>query len=57
MSQKRIILITILLVFLSVVASYLHRFLVVDHEITPDLPVITDTVIPASGPIAELTNS
>lgn len=57
MSQKRIVLVTILLVFLSLAVSYLHRFLVVDNDIAPDLPVITDTVIPASGPIAELTNS
>jgi hypothetical protein len=57
MPQNKTFLIIILLVILSLAASYLHRFLVVDRDSDLNLPVITDTVIPATGPVAELTSS
>ena len=59
MKNRQYIFIVIALVVLSAVASYLHRILVVDRNMDRkySFPVITDTVIPATGPIAELTNS
>ena len=59
LNTRQFIAIAILLVIVSVAASYVHRFLVVDRVIDRqyNLPVITDTVIPATTPLANLVNS
>ena len=58
-STNQYIFIAILLVLVSVVASYVHRFLVADPAVDRqyNLPVITDTVIPATAPLTNLVNS
>lgn len=58
-NNKQIVFIAILLVIVSVAASYVHRFLVVDRAVDRqyNLPVITDTVIPATAPLTNLVNS
>lgn len=59
MDNKQTIFIVIALVVVSVAASYIHRFLVADRAIDRqyNLPVITDTVIPATTPLTSLVNS
>ncbi len=56
---KQFVAIAILLVIVSVAASYVHRFLVADRFMDRqyNLPVITDTVIPATTPLTNLTKS
>lgn len=53
MKQVKIIPILIGLVVLSIIISYAHRFLVADRKLNDNLPVITDTVIPAIVPTGE----
>jgi hypothetical protein len=45
--KKKVIKILFLLVVLSIVISYAHRFLVADNKVGMHPKVITDTVIPA----------
>ena len=58
-NNKQIVFIAILLDIVSVAASYVHRFLVADRAVDRqyNLPVITDTVIPATAPLTNLVNS
>jgi len=59
LNTRQFIAIAILLVLVSVAASYLHRFLVADRAVDRqyNLPVITDTVIPATQPLTNFVNS
>ena len=58
--ERTVLIISAILVVTAIVASYAHRLLVVDNRLnnspTYFAPVVTDTVIPATGPIHQFAN-